>query len=100
MTRLVVQEMQYHRGGCKFQKQDSKTKLKHSVNPDGVFAYTPPSDQDNLSFVMDLFLECVCLCCNCLWFLFAGHTNVFGELSAETDVSVDATVRKCSEIIC
>lgn len=30
----VVQEMQFHRGGCKFQKQDSKTKLKHSVNPE------------------------------------------------------------------
>lgn len=43
---------------------------------------------------LHLFPECVCLCCNCLWFLFAGHTNVFGELSAETDVSVDATVRK------
>lgn len=55
MTRLVVQEMQFHRGGSKFQKQDSKTKLKHSVNPDGVFAYAPPSDQDNLSFVLAPF---------------------------------------------
>lgn len=55
MTRLVVQEMQFHRGGSKFQKQDSKTKLKHSVNPDGVFAYAPLSDQDNLSFVLAPF---------------------------------------------
>lgn len=48
VTRLVVQEMQFHRGGCKYQKQDSKTKLKHSVN-------MPPSDQDNLSFVLAPF---------------------------------------------